>query len=286
MVNVIGVLRSQELFAAEQARARGEALASGDNWLASHPSNEQRLRAIREHAARYAALGGFGDDGRERYLAAIDGLRYGESPEQGLTRGSQFYHPVLGFAITAPPGWRIVNTAERLTLLSPRNEAALLLVPVPNQGAASHEQVAQRLFANRQGQLTRGNINGLKATAFRGTVTGKDGRQRQAELTLVSGPGDRHHYLMLAQAVDAAALQRHRDALLAAGRSLRPLGEADREAARPWQIRIVPMPRGGFAELQRQSVVSEAELRLLNGVYEGGREPAPGERVKVVVAGR
>ena len=44
------------------------------------------------------------------------------------------------------------------------------------------------------------------------------------------------------------------------------------------------MPRGGFAELQRQAVVSQAQLRLLNGVYAGGRDPDPGRPVKTVVA--
>ncbi|MFA6615678.1 MAG: peptidase, partial [Hydrogenophaga sp.] len=82
------------------------------------------------------------------------------------------------------------------------------------------------------------------------------------------------------------ARQRHAGNLAAAEQTFRPMTAEDRQAARPWQIRVVPMPRGGFAELQRQSVVSVEQLRLLNGVYGGGREPAAGQRVKTVVAGR
>jgi predicted Zn-dependent protease len=65
--------------------------------------------------------------------------------------------------------------------------------------------------------------------------------------------------------------------------SFRPLTAADRAAARPWTLRTVPYPRGGFRELARQSPLPDAEqqLRLLNGAYAGG-EPAPGQLVKVV----
>ncbi len=285
MVDVIGVLRSQEAFAADQAKARGETPSEGSSWLASHPSNEQRLREIREHAARFAAAGGFGEDGRERFLAAIDGMRFGESPEQGLTRGQHFYHPALDFAITAPAGWRIVNAEDSLTLIEPRREAALRLLPVPAKAVAgTHDQTLRQLFAQLQGKVTRGRINGMEATRFQGVVADSNGRQ-QAEFTLVSGPKNAH-YLLVYQSADASARQRHGNSLAAAEQSFRPMSAQDRQAARPWQIRVVPMPRGGFAELQRESVVSVDELRLLNGVYGGGREPAAGQLVKTVVAGR
>jgi predicted Zn-dependent protease len=50
-------------------------------------------------------------------------------------------------------------------------------------------------------------------------------------------------------------------------------------------VRVVPYPRGGFAELARRSPLTEraeAQLRLLNGVYGSGKEPRPGEPVKVI----
>jgi predicted Zn-dependent protease len=100
----------------------------------------------------------------------------------------------------------------------------------------------------------------------------------------VSGPQSRN-YLMLYAARDANALRRSAAAMNETERSFRPLGAADRAAARPWMVRIVPYPRGGFAELARRSPLPEradAQLRLLNGVYSGGREPRLGEPVKVI----
>src|SRR6185295_1942441 len=46
MVDVIQVLKSQEQFAADLAKAEGRPVASASNWLASHPANDKRLADI------------------------------------------------------------------------------------------------------------------------------------------------------------------------------------------------------------------------------------------------
>jgi len=278
---VIGVLYSQERYAADQARARGESPSEGGGWLSSHPSNEQRLRDIRQHAAAHA--GQYGDDGRDRFLRMIEGMRFGESPSQGLTRGQHFYHPDLGVAITAPAGWRIVNADDSVTMMAPDRGAALRLMGVPPELGRSHDEIIRQLLKTPQGRITRGQINGLPATHFEGQVAGRDGRAQRLDFTLVTGPRQAQ-YLLLYLAADAGALQRHFAQLVATEKTFRALTDEDRQAARPWMVRVVPMPRGGFAELQRQAMVSQAQLRLLNGVYAGGRDPDPGRPVKTVVA--
>lgn len=280
MVDVIGVLYSQERYATDQARARGEEAPQRESWLSSHPSNERRLLEIRQHAAAHA--GQYGDDGRERYLRMVDGLRYGESPSQGLTRGQHFYHPDLGIALTAPSGWRLLNAEDSVTVMAPDRRAALRLMGVPPEAGRSHDEIIRQLLDSPQGRITRGSVNGLPATHVQAQVAGRDGRPQRLEFTLVTGPRQAH-YLLLYLAADAAALQRHFNQLMATEKSFRSMNDADREAARPWQMKVVPMPRGGFAQLQRQAMVSEAQLRLLNGVYAGGTEPAAGQPVKTVV---
>ena len=65
--------------------------------------------------------------------------------------------------------------------------------------------------------------------------------------------------------------------------SFRPLSAADRAAARPWTLKTVPYPAGGFAQLARSAPLPSAEqqLRLIN-VFYGGGEPRVGQLVKVV----
>ena len=103
-------------------------------------------------------------------------------------------------------------------------------------------------------------------------------------MSVVTGPGNRF-FLLQHAAKDAAALQRAAAGLREAEGSFRSLTAADRSAARPWQLRTVALPRGGFAELARSSplpALAVEQLRLLNGVYGGGPEPAVGAPVKVV----
>ena len=134
MVDVITVLKSQERYAADQARAAGQSAPANNNWLASHPSNDKRLADITAIAAKYQ--GQFGDDQRKRYQQAIEGMSFGDSREQGVVRGRNFYHEDLGIALTAPAGWRIQNTPQAITLVNTAGDAGLIVRTVPPQAAA------------------------------------------------------------------------------------------------------------------------------------------------------
>ena len=280
MINVINVLKNQERFAADQAAKAGRAAPAGNSWLASHPSNDQRLQSITELAAKYK--GNYSDDGRARFLQAINGITFGEGPEQGVTRGRNFYHEGLGFALTAPAGWKIQNSADQLALVNPQSDAALVLKSVPAQAGRTHEEVIRNLVKPTQGSADRLVINGLQATHFAGARSDAQGRPQPVELTIVSGPNNAM-YLMNYAAKDAAAQQRARPQMQEAQNSFRVLSSAERVAARPWVLRQVAYPRGGFAEMARTSPLADAEtqLRLINGFY-GGGEPKPGQMVKAV----
>ena len=284
MVDVITVLKSQERYAADQAKAEGKPAPTGAGWLASHPSNDQRLQQIKQTADQYDAKTQYVDEGRERYLKVIAGLSFGESADQGLVRGRNFYHGGLGIALTAPAGWRIQNSPAQLALLNAAGDAALLLKPVPPAAGKTHSEVLRNGFKAAQGKTEPVTINGLQATRFNGTRQDAQGQSQVLEVTLVSGP-DSKMYVLQPAAKDAATLQANHSALREAEGSFRAMSAQDRAAAKPWSIRLLPYPKGGFAELAKRSSLPNAEqqLRLVNGVY-GGGEPEHGQLVKVVEA--
>ena len=283
MVEVIAVLKSQERFAADEARAEGRAPPAGANWLSSHPSNDQRLADIRQIAAGYS--GDYADDGRARYLQAIAGMVYGESRGQGVTRGREFLHEELGIALSAAPGWSIQNSREAISVINGAADAALVVRLLPAEAGSSHEQIVQKLVQPVEGRFERRSLNGLAATQFVGLRRDAQGQTHAVRLLLVSGPGQRN-YLLSRSAQNPAALQRAAAGLAEAEATFRPLSVAERAAARPWQLRTVALPRGGFAELARQSPLpapAEAQLRLLNQAYgDAAPPPRPGQLVKVV----
>lgn len=284
MVNVINLLKNQERFAADVARAEGRSVPSGANWLASHPSNDQRLAHILSVANAYKGQGQYSDDGRARYLKAIEGMTFGDSPEQGLVRGRQFYHVPLNMALTAPAGWQIVNSQEAITLVNGNRDAGLVIQLAPANAGRDHEALIRRLVQPVDGRIERRTLNGLPATHFTGTVRNAQGAQSSVRLTVVTGPGDRL-YLLRYAARTPQALQGSLREMTEAESSFRALTTADRQAARPWVLSTVPFPKGGFAELARTSPLTpqpEGQLRLINSVYGSARMPATGEPVKTV----
>ena len=209
-------------------------------------------------------------------------MPFGESREQGVVRGRDFIHEPLGFAMTAPPGWKVRNSSDSLALVSAQGDAGLMVQTVPPQAGTGHEEILRNGLKAEQGRTERRTINGMQATHYVGSVRTQQG-SRPVEATVVSGPGGRN-YVFLWAARDAAALQAARGRLQEAESSFRALTPADRAAARPWVLRAVPYPRGGFAELAPRSPLpgdAARALRLLNGVYAGG-EPKPGQLVKTV----
>lgn len=283
MVDVIKVLKNQERFAADQAQAEGRPVSTGGGWLASHPSNDQRLNNISNLALQYQGAK-YGDDGRARYQKIIQNMTFGESAEQGVTRGQNFYHVPLGFAITAPPDWRVQNAVDTLSIVNASQDAILAVRVVPAQVGKDPNTIIRELLKPTQGRTEATQINGITATRFTGVRQNAQGQAQPVEATVLSGPGDTS-YLLQSAAKSAAALQRARPALRAAENSFRPLSTQDKAAARPWVLKLVTYPRGGFGELARTSPIAspEQQLRLINGYY-GGGEPKPGQLVKVVVA--
>jgi predicted Zn-dependent protease len=280
MIDVIRVLKDQERFAADVARAEGRSAPAQADWLSSHPSNDQRLNAITQLASPHK--GNYADEGRARYQKVIAGMAFGESADQGLSRGRNYFHSALGIAVTAPALWQIQNDTDKLGLMSPAGDAALFVRLLPPKAGKDPAAIIRDLLKPASGQSQALSINGLQATRFLGTRQDAQGQTQPLAATVVRGPSD-NMYVLQALAKDAAALQRAQAALLEAEGSFRPLSAQDRAAARPWVIKTAVYPKGGFAELARTSPIERAEqqLRLINGFY-GGGEPKPGQSVKVI----
>src|SRR5215470_3418819 len=81
------------------------------DFLSSHPATPDRVKNAQANARQYSAPG-TGNRDKAAYLAAIDGMPYGEDPSEGFVRGRRFLHPKLGFTFTAPEGFVLDNTAQ------------------------------------------------------------------------------------------------------------------------------------------------------------------------------
>ena len=92
------------------------------NFLSSHPTTPQRIKTAILTARRY---GGPDVGARERddYLDAIDGILYGDSPDEGFVRGYSYIHPHLRIRFTLPKGYRLENTSKAVLGVAPDGTA-------------------------------------------------------------------------------------------------------------------------------------------------------------------
>lgn len=282
MIKVIGVLKSQEQFAADQARAEGREVQQRSTWLSSHPSNDQRLADITRIAQQYQSS--YGDSGRDRYLRMMNGVTFGDSKEQGLVRGRNFYHEPMGIVLTAPPGWKLQNSADALLMVNPEGTAAVAMKLVPPNIGNNHEEIIRKAYNPKSGRwVDRNPINNFASSYFAGQAQTQQGQTANVEARVITGPANRS-YLFQYMSKDAPSLDRARPQLGEAVASFRAFSELDRGAAREWRIKTVPYQRGALPQLARSVPLTsfqEQQLRLMNGVYSGG-EPQPGQLIKTV----
>jgi len=92
-----------------QAAMRGEKNKSENfSIMSTHPLTSERITEAERLAAEAHVNGR--ERGRAAYAEAIDGLIFGDDPEQGIRRGRVFEHPGLGIRFEVPPGFTMINT--------------------------------------------------------------------------------------------------------------------------------------------------------------------------------
>jgi predicted Zn-dependent protease len=275
MIEVIGVLKNQELFAAEQAKRDGRQLRTYHGTFATHPSNDARLKQVVGAANQYTVANP--RDGRGDYLQKMAGVIFGDSPEQGLIRNNQLLHEKLGLAIQFPPAWRVQNRPDRVVALSPKGDALVELQPGPKHDRPL-ETLQKGVKLDVGARYDSGKLSGYPAAFAAGAQQGKP---VVAAAVVFNGT----QYLIAGMAKDKAVYDRERNTLRAAINSFRAITPAERQAARPHVLQLIKAAPGmTMATLARQSPLgadAESQLRLMNDLYPGG-EPKPGQPLKIV----
>lgn len=108
MASFLETMRRFDQYQSQVAGREG----SGFDFFATHPRTEERVQQAADLAGKQTP--GAGERPVQPYLAAIDGVVWGDSPEQGLVRGRAFVHPVLGFRFEVPEGYTLLNGTQQV----------------------------------------------------------------------------------------------------------------------------------------------------------------------------
>lgn len=285
MLDVIGVLKNQEMFEIKLAREEKRAPRIYHGVFSTHPDSDTRLqevvgpaRKIKEASKEATFIG------RTEYLQRIDGMVYGENTDQGLIKGRDFYHGDMGFAMRFPEGWTIQNLPDRLMAGSP-NGTAMMQVLVqgadPRLDPKAYMEQRMGLASVTNGQAL--TINGLPA--YTGTaVLNTDVGKRLTRITVIYL--ERSAFILMSRTRDPNGLGIYNNTFMEASRSFRPLTNSERDVAtRSNRINVIRADETtSFGSLTAASSLDkfpEQQLRLINGLYPTG-EIKSGELVKAV----
>lgn len=280
--DMLAALQRQERFMTQ--RAREDDARSVPEWALSHPLTQRRIARAQETARDT----GLADDALPEleapYFAAVDGLLFGDDPEQGFVIGSRFAHPLMRISFEAPPGFTLMNSPRAIRLTGPNGISGEFGgSPLPPGGLARYAQaLAAHVVGDAPAEITDVSqmlVNGLPTIIMQVGLAVRDGAVPLAMAIYDGGDGQAYHFIIASPPADASA-----QAIASLFASFRRLSPAEAATLRPRVIRTVAVtPRDTPATLAARTAdpAPAALFSLLNGLEQ--RQLRPGSPAKIVV---
>ncbi|HEV7249401.1 MAG TPA: M48 family metalloprotease [Shinella sp.] len=247
------------------------------DFLSSHPNAPQRVELARLHARAFGAEGTNGDRGRDYYLAGIDGLLYGDAPEEGYVRGQTFLHGKLGIRFDVPAGFQIDNKADAV------------LATGPGDVAIRFDGVADSRKQDLVNYISSGWVTGLRPETIQPVmINGLEGATAKAaadrwdfDVTVVRIDSQIYRFLTAVPA-GSKSLEPTAAILKASFRKLTPPEVA---SLKPLRVRVISARAGDtVASLAGRMMGTDRKLdlfRLINAMTVTSTV-RPGEKFKII----
>lgn len=251
------------------------------NLLATHPRTIDRVREAQ------AAVGGLHQGGRisrEAYLNQLDGMLYGDNPEQGFVRGRRFVHPVLRFEFVVPPDYTLINGQTHVTAIGPENTSIRYDMASVPAGVSMRDYLERSTWTS---QLPLTNVEAITVNGMRGATAlarlgGSSGSEEVRVVAVRADPARIHRLVFIGP---SQVMRRQQEALRRTTYSLRRIDEAEAAAIKPYRLRMHRVEPGdtvaSLSKWMPEGRDPEARLRVLNGLAPG-QEPAVGQLLKYI----
>jgi len=264
------------------ARILNQSGSGETSYLSTHPPTMERVQKTAAEGTATPVVDAM--RARDVFLDRIDGMIYGDDPSQGLVKGRVFAHPTLGFRFQVPPGFSIVNGAQRVTAIGPRN-ARILFDQEPNPPSGGMAPYVARLFQGRvpSGNIETIDINGMEAATGHARATTDAGPMDVRAVAVRWAPGTIYRFLFITPPSLTPSLATE---LQRTTYSFRRLQHDEAERLRPYRIRIETVRSGdtidSLAALLPFDDYRLERFLVLNGL-ERAERLEPGKRIKMIV---
>lgn len=268
MLDVIGVLKDQEIYETAQAKKEGREPNIYHGVFSTHPRNDDRLQTV-VRAAKKLSSQSYRDNAQDTYLDLMDGTLWGPSTKQGVVTGSRFAHPELAFSLDFPHGWNLINRPEFLQALDPDGSALIQVGLATLEANESLKKMLHRLTGDSSLEVTQ-TAYGVTA---RTRVKPRNGDFQPAVISAIAL--DKGRALTLLGTAEPEQFEAAKPTLLAVNSGFRRLDPAQIAALKFPRLRIVDAAAyRDFAALARASTIgqnAEDRLRLLNRAFPDGK---------------
>ncbi len=275
-----GLQRQDEFTATISRRPAREA----PGWARTHPLTNDRIRRAATQAEQPELQDASGRNA-ETYLLALDGMVYGDEPEQGYVSGRAFRHPGLGVAFEAPSGFQLADETGAVRISGPdgmRGEFATGRASVSRLEDYA-DQVLRGVVGDapvERGRPTRTRINGVEAVVLPARAPSRNGLM-EVVVAAYAVDGDRaYHFATIAPAGRGAVFDSMYD-------SFRRFSDPSGARGSP-RISVVRVRPGDTTESLATRMTGEAPVErfLMLNALERGQPLIPGQRVKLVTRDR
>lgn len=268
-----------------EAAEAGKEYKEMRNFMATHPLTSDRVARARQLAQALPVKGT--DTGADRYLAAVDGMVYGDSSKDGYVRGSEFVHPAMGFAFHVPANFAVKNAPEQVTAVARSNSGAAFVfnAAAKPSGLDPATYITQGWAAGKQGlsQVESITVNGMRAATaqIQGTIN-----NAPAQMRLVAVEWSPTQVMRFQFAMPQGTTQGEIEAFKTVTYSLRRISESEKSGAAPMRIAVFTASAGDTAasvaaRMPFNDNLKEQRFLTLNGLNPGDAL-VPGRRYKTV----
>jgi predicted Zn-dependent protease len=257
-------------------------LADQYSIMASHPRTGDRIQRAIQEAGGTRVSNPIVE--RDLYLRKIDGILYGDAPEEGFIRGRRFAHPSLRFEFTVPPGFHVRNSS-RAVLAQRADGASIVFDRAPkayNGGMLDYltGEWAPRLQLRDAEWI---DVNGLEAATGSDRINTRGGPADVRLVAIRFDDGAIYRFIFLTKPDLTRSLAQD---LQETTYSFRRLSRGEATQLRPQRIKIVQVRRGdSVGSLASQMAFDDYKVErfsVLNGLQSGARLES-GQLVKIIV---
>ena len=285
----VGALTEVQCWLSElTARTSGRDTASAiPAWARTHPLSAERVTRATGRAQAAGAVRDTPPERTQPYLQAVNGMIYGDDPEQGYVNGRTFAHPSMRIAFEAPQGFTLTNTTTAVVIAGPNNARAQFSGGVlPQEGLEAYANARLRqLIGQARAQIghpQRSTTNGLETVTIPARAQNQQGQIVDVSVTAYRVNDRAYHFLTLAPQGAGAAMT----PMLG---SMRTLTTQQAAALRPRRIELVQIGARDTAQsLSRRMAFDDYQLERFLAL--NGRDSATplraGETVKIVTYAR